>query len=199
VLDQNRWTGVGIANALLDKIISDRPPEWKRFREKWLVSERRVRLAEWRRLGEKRGQAEACSTRRSTRRLNFKLNGHSIDLRGLDIQMKLSFVVSLLVAASFAVHAQQAMPRMTSVDPPNGKKGDVITVTGENLQKDLVSKVYLTDGKNDLIVEVTEQTDTAIKFKIPVKAAGRLALMILTTGKDAKYIEQPVKLTIDAD
>ena len=114
--------------------------------------------------------------------------------------MKLSFVVSLLVAASFAAYSQQAMPRMMSVDPPNGKAGDVITVTGENLQKDLVSKVYLTDGKNDLIVEVTEQTGTAIKFKIPVKAtAGRLSLMILTSGKDAKYIEQPVKVTIDPD
>ena len=113
--------------------------------------------------------------------------------------MKLSFVVSLLVAASFVAYAQQAMPRMISVDPPNGKKGEVVTVTGENLQKDLVAKVYLTDGKNDLVVEVTEQTDTAIKFKIPVKAAGRLALMILTTGKDAKYIEQPVRLTIDGN
>jgi len=57
------------------------------------------------------------------------------------------------------------MPRMISVDPPNGKKGDVITVTGENLQKDLVSKVYLTDSKDDLIVEVTEQTDTSISSK----------------------------------
>src|ERR1035441_6491769 len=112
--------------------------------------------------------------------------------------MKLSFAVSLLVAASFAAYAQQAMPRIVSAAPPSGKTGDVITVTGENLQKALVSKVYLTDGKNDLIVEVTDQTDTAIKFKIPAKvAAGRLALMILTTGKDAKYIEQPVKLTID--
>ena len=114
--------------------------------------------------------------------------------------MKLSFVVSLLVAASFAAYAQQVMPRMVSVDPPNGKKGDVITVTGENLQKELVSKVYLTDQKIDTIVEVTEQTPTSIKFKIPAKAAaGRLALMILTTGKDAKYIEQPVKVTIDPD
>ena len=181
MLDQNRWTGVGKANALLKNIISGRAPERKRFRGKWVA--------------ERRGQAKACPTWR----LNFGLNGHSIDLRGLDIQMKLSFVVSLLVAASFAAYAQQAMPRMISVDPPNGKKGDVITITGENLQKDVVSKVYLTDGKNDLVVEVTEQTGTAIKFKIPVKAAGRLALMILTTGKDAKYIEQPVKLTIDAD
>src|ERR1035441_5430512 len=99
--------------------------------------------------------------------------------------MKLSFAVSLLVAASFAAYAQQAMPRMVSVDPPNGKTGDVITITGENLQKALVSKVYLTDGKNDLIVEVTDQTDTAIKFKIPAKvAASRLALMILRAGPD---------------
>jgi hypothetical protein len=114
--------------------------------------------------------------------------------------MKLSFVVSILVAASFAAYAQQAMPRMISVDPQNGKKGDVIAVTGENLQKDLVAKVFLTDGKNDTPVEVTEQTPTSIKFKIPVKAAaGRLALMVLTTGKDAKYIEQPVKVTIDED
>jgi hypothetical protein len=59
-----------------------------------------------------------------------------------------------------------------------------------------VDKVYLTDGKNDFQVEVTEQTATAIKFKIPAKAAGRLALMVLTTGKDAKLIEQPVKVEI---
>jgi len=111
--------------------------------------------------------------------------------------MKLSFVVSLLVAASFVAYAQQAMPRMTSVDPVSGKKGDIIVISGENLQKELVAKVYLTDGKNDLQVEVTEQTATAIKFKIPAKATGRLTLMVLTSGKDAKYIEQPVKLTID--
>jgi hypothetical protein len=114
--------------------------------------------------------------------------------------MKLSFVVSCLVAASFVAYAQQAMPRMTSVDPLNGKKGDVIVVTGENLQKDAVAKVYLTDGKNDIIVEVSEQTATSIKFKIPAKVtAGRLTLMVLTAGKDAKLIEQPVKVTIDEE
>lgn len=112
--------------------------------------------------------------------------------------MKLSLVVALLVAASFAAYAQQAMPRMTSVEPQNGKTGDVIAVTGENLQKGAVAKVYLTDGTNDILVEVTEQTPTSIKFKIPAKAApGRLAVMILTTGKPPQLIEQPVKVTID--
>lgn len=114
--------------------------------------------------------------------------------------MKLSFVLSILAAATFVASAQQPMPRMTSVDPLNGKKGDVIVVTGENLDKDSVAKVYLTDGKTDLQVEISEQNATTIKFKIPAKAApGRLILMVLTAGKDAKLIEQPVKVTIDEE
>jgi len=112
--------------------------------------------------------------------------------------MKLSFALPLFLAASLAAFAQQTMPRMTTVDPGTGKAGDEITVAGENLEKTLVAKVYLTDGKNDVLVDLTEQTATSIKFKIPTKAAaGRFALMLLTTGKEPKLIEQPVKLTVE--
>jgi len=90
------------------------------------------------------------------------------------------------------------MPRMSTVDPGTGKAGDEITVAGENLEKAQVSKVYLTDGKNDVLLDMTEQTATSIKFKIPTKAnVGRFSLMLLTTGKDPKLIEQPVKLTVE--
>ena len=112
--------------------------------------------------------------------------------------MKLYFAISFLVAAGIVAIAQQAMPRMASVEPQNGKSGDVLVVTGENLQKDTVTKLYLTDGTIDTPVEITEQTATAIKFKIPAKAKpGRLALMVLTGGKEPKLIEQPVKVTVD--
>jgi hypothetical protein len=111
--------------------------------------------------------------------------------------MKLSLTVLLLAAASFVGWGQSAMPRMVSAEPQNGKAGDVIVVTGENLEKENVAKVYLTDGSKDTLVEVTEQNGTTIKFKIPAKATGRLALMVLTGGKDAKLIEQPVKITIE--
>jgi hypothetical protein len=111
--------------------------------------------------------------------------------------MKLSFIALLMFAASIAA-AQQTMPRMTTIEPPTGKAGDVLTVAGENLAKPAVDKLYLTDGKNDLEVQVTEQADTAIKFKIPAGAKpGRFSLMILTGGKDPKYIEQPVRLTVE--
>ena len=111
--------------------------------------------------------------------------------------MKLSSIVTLLLAATLVLFAQDAMPRMSTAEPTNGKAGDVIAVTGENLDKANVDKVYLTDGKNDVVCAVTEQTATSIKIKIPDKATGRMALMILTAGKEPKLIEQPVKLTIE--
>jgi hypothetical protein len=86
---------------------------------------------------------------------------------------------------------------MSSVDPTSGKAGDVLAVSGENLDKANVAKVYLTDDKNDFVCEVTEQSPTAIKLKIPAKAAGRLALMILTTGKEPKLVTQPVKVNVE--
>ena len=111
--------------------------------------------------------------------------------------MKLSSVVPLLFAATLVLFGQEAMPRMSSVDPTSGKAGDVIAVTGENLDKGTVGKVYLTDGKNDFVCEVTEQTATSLKIKIPAKVTGRLALMILTVGKEPKQIVQPVKVTVE--
>jgi hypothetical protein len=111
--------------------------------------------------------------------------------------MKLSSVVALLFAAVLVLFAQEAMPRMSSVDPTSGKAGDVIAVTGENLDKATVGKVYFTDGKNDFECAITAQTATELKIKIPAKATGRMALMILTVGKEPKLIEQPVKVTIE--
>ena len=111
--------------------------------------------------------------------------------------MKLSSAVPLLFAATLVLFGQEAMPRMSSVDPSSGKAGDVLDVSGENLDKANVAKVYLTDDKNDFVCEVTKQTATEIKLKIPAKATGRMALMILTVGKEPKLIEQPVKVTIE--
>jgi len=110
--------------------------------------------------------------------------------------MKLSSIVLLLVT-SFVMFGQEAMPRMASAEPNSGKIGDEVTVAGENLDKANVGKVYLTDGKNDLECVVTGQTATELKIKIPAKATGRMALMILTGGKEPKLIEQPVKVTIE--
>jgi hypothetical protein len=111
--------------------------------------------------------------------------------------MKL-FVIAALLLAALVVQAQQASPKMTAVEPGNAKVGDILTVTGENLDKASVSEIYLTDGTKDYKGAMSEQTGTSIKFKVPAGTpAGRYALMVLTPGKDAKLMEQPVKVTIE--
>jgi hypothetical protein len=112
--------------------------------------------------------------------------------------MKLSVTAPLLVLVAGLLYAQQAMPRITSVDPDTAKAGDIITVTGEHLDKGEVVEVYLTDEKKDTKVEVTEQSSTSLKIKIPGNmATGRFALMVRTGGKEPKLIEEPVKVNIE--
>jgi hypothetical protein len=116
--------------------------------------------------------------------------------------MRLSFMITLLLAlllfAPQVSSAQAPTPRLVSVDPMSAKAGDPVNVSGENLDKSSVVELYLTDGKNDIKVAMTEQSATAIKFNVPNSAkAGRYSLMVLTAGKDAKLIEQPVKLAVE--
>ena len=111
--------------------------------------------------------------------------------------MKMSCIVTFL-AASVGLWAQAGMPRAYSADPGSGKAGDVIVVTGDNLDQQCVTKAFLTADNHDIAVEVIEQTNTTLKFKIPAKTQpGRYAVMLLTFGKDPKYIEEPVKVTVE--
>jgi hypothetical protein len=95
-----------------------------------------------------------------------------------------------------AMLAQAPSPRLTTVTPTEGKADAEYVTAGENLDKKNVADLYLTDGKNDLKVQITEQTDKEIKFKPPASVKpGRYSLMLLTSDR-ARYLEQPVKVTI---
>jgi hypothetical protein len=116
--------------------------------------------------------------------------------------MRLSVVLALALLLALALpqalSAQGAMPKMSTVEPSTGKAGDELTVAGENLDKGNVAEIYLTDGKVDVKLPLVSQAATALKFKVPADAkSGRWSLMLLTTGKDPKLIEQPVKVTIE--
>jgi hypothetical protein len=109
--------------------------------------------------------------------------------------------ILLLVAFALPVGAQppSLMPMMSSVEPGSGRVGDLLSIQGENLGQDMVAALYLTDGKADIKVTITEQSSTSIKFKIPSEASpGRFALMVLTKGKDPVLIQQPVKITVES-
>jgi NMD protein affecting ribosome stability and mRNA decay len=102
------------------------------------------------------------------------------------------FISALLIVsfcAGVLLAADSKSPRVTTVEPDTGKVGDVATAKGENLDKDVVADLYLTDGKNDVKVVIMERAADSIKFKVPQIQAGRYRLM---TGSKTAMIEQPV-------
>ena len=106
------------------------------------------------------------------------------------------FVLALLAGWLFTIlfaGAQTKTPRITVVDPTACKVGDLATAKGENLDKDIVADLYLTDGKNDVKTVITERSTDSIKFKVPQIKAGRYHLM--TSSKTA-MVEQPVVLEV---
>ncbi|QOY89923.1 IPT/TIG domain-containing protein [Paludibaculum fermentans] len=118
------------------------------------------------------------------------------------MRFSLTFLTMTLLVALAApplLLAQDSIPRCTTVEPASGKVGTEFVVTGENLSKDTVAKLYLTDGTADIEIPMSEQTATTIKAKIPnsAKVGERYKLMILTKGKEPKLIEQPVRFEIE--
>jgi len=112
----------------------------------------------------------------------------------------LSIVLLLAVALTAYSQDQPAAPMMNTVDPASGRAGDVLTAQGAGLGQNAVTALYLTNGQVDTKVIIIEQTQTSIKFRIPPNAkAGRFALMVLTAGKGAKLIEEPVKVTVEPE
>ena len=93
--------------------------------------------------------------------------------------------------------AADGIPMMRAVDKDEALRGDVVTVTGANLGKAYVSEVYLTNGRDDIKVEIVGQATEAVKIRIANDMAyGRYSLMILTNVEPPMFIEQPVRLSV---
>ena len=87
----------------------------------------------------------------------------------------------------------QAGPKLTAVDHATGKAGDSCTITGENLGKDAVAGVLVSDEDKDYPAEVVSQAATKIVFKVPKVKAGGYNVSI-KIGNNI-YI-QPVRFTV---
>ena len=101
----------------------------------------------------------------------------------------------LVLAAAGLMRAQTVI---TKVEPDAGIVGDTITATGEAVDAANVDALFLTDGKDDIEMKITEQSEKIIKFKIPANVKpGRWSLMIRTKGADPRLLEMPVKLRVE--
>src|SRR6516165_7806611 len=83
------------------------------------------------------------------------------------ISMRYLVPILCLAVLLLAAAPARAQSRLTGVDPGNGKIGDIVAAAGENIDKAKVVELYLTDGAKDFKVQILEQTDALIKFKVP--------------------------------
>ena len=88
--------------------------------------------------------------------------------------------LGLLAVAAFLAHLAfaQARPKVVSVDPQSGKANDNVTLAGENLGKELVSAVFLSDDTIDHEAMVVEQAADKIVMKVPQVKSGNYNVSI---------------------
>ena len=88
-------------------------------------------------------------------------------------------------------------PMMRTVNPETLKAGDIATVSGEFLNISRLAEVYITNGTVDTKVEVVEQKEKTLKFKVPAKIApGRYNLMVLLSDEEPTLVEEPARFTV---
>ena len=112
----------------------------------------------------------------------------------------LLLLVTLLPFQLIAVDPAQPAPTplMRVVEPGTAKAGMEITVTGQNLGKEVVAEVYLTLGQASHKVEVLSQSADELKFKVPAKIpANAYRITVLVKGAVPLLIEEPVRLVIE--
>ena len=108
-----------------------------------------------------------------------------------------SGVAQRAMAAPADDKGEEVRALIQSVNPMDAKPGDEIVASGTNLGKKFILELYLTNGKDDIKVDMLKQADTEITFKVPKGMNGRYRLMIMTNAIEPKFVEQPVRVNVE--
>jgi len=119
-------------------------------------------------------------------------------LRSLIIAALLLMLVPVYCVAGRDPAAPILTPIVKTVDPDTTKAGTDVTAAGTTLGNVAVASVYLSQGDLMIKVKVISETDNEIKFTVPETVKpGRYGITVLTTGKDPRYIDEPVFLSVE--
>jgi hypothetical protein len=107
-----------------------------------------------------------------------------------------------LFLCCFALSAGQAepnteLPKAVSVDPLLVRPGTVVTISGVRLGQDRVKEVLISSNGFDQKVKVLEQSEKALKVRIPpFVQAGQFQLIFSMGGEPPVYAEQDQTLRV---
>jgi IPT/TIG domain-containing protein len=109
--------------------------------------------------------------------------------------LEISFIAVLLLLCLAPRARGQNSPKITAVAPAAGKVNDSVTLTGENLGKDSVSAVYLSDDKDDYKAILVEQGSGKIVLKVPAVKSGGYNISI---QEGDRILILPVRFTVQS-
>jgi hypothetical protein len=109
--------------------------------------------------------------------------------------LKIGFIALVLLLCLAPRASGQNSPKITTVAPAAGKVNDSVTLTGENLGKDSVSAVFLSDDKDDYKATVMEQANGKIVLKVPEVKSGGYNISI---QEGDKILILPVRFTVQS-
>ena len=107
--------------------------------------------------------------------------------------LNIGFIAAALLLCLAPRAVGQNSPKITGVAPNTGKVNDSVTLTGENLGKDSVSAVYLSDDKDDFKATLVEQGSAKIILKVPQVKSGGYNISI---QEGDKILILPVRFTV---
>jgi|ERR1700674_18270 hypothetical protein len=117
-------------------------------------------------------------------------------VRSKPINWKFGVAASAILLLSLATFVPaQSSPKVTTLNPAAGKVNDSVTLTGENLGKDSVSAVFLSDDKDDYKATVVEQGGQKIILKVPQVKAGAYNISI---QEGDKIFILPLRFTVQS-
>jgi len=112
--------------------------------------------------------------------------------------MAVVFLAVLLVPFVSAADTNNSVPMMRRVEPAVVKAGEIATVFGESLDKSKVADLMLTTVSKQVSVEILEQTEAFIKFRVPANLEpGKYNPAVLMV-REPMLLVQPVILTVEA-
>ena len=104
-----------------------------------------------------------------------------------------TWTLALFVLFLGPVLFAQNSAKVTALDPVSGKVNDTVTLTGENLDKENVVGVFLSDDKDDFKATLVEQAATKIVLKVPQTKVGGYNIAIQV--KD-RILILPIKFSV---
>ena len=103
------------------------------------------------------------------------------------------FLLAATTVLTASLAMGQAGPRVTGVEPSSGKVESNLTLNGENLGKESVASVFLSDDAKDYKAAVVEQTAAKIVMKVPQVKAGGYNVSIQVGNN---IFIQPIRFTV---